>query len=367
MSVEGATELPVSLADYEQQAQMRLDGKAWAYFSGGGADEITQRWNRERLDRLALIPRVLRGGPGCHTQLSLFGCDQAHPILVAPLAHQKMAHPEGELATAVGAGAQQAGMVFSMQASVSMESAAKAGPTCRWFQLYFQPLREATLQLIRRAEGAGFELLMVTVDAPVNGVRNREHRAGFQWCSYAIPENLKGLPTADAEPLSEGASAVFDHYMAVAPTWDDVAWLRQQTKLPIVLKGILSPWDAEQAIASGMNGIVVSNHGGRTLDTLPATIDVISEIAGVVGGRVPLLFDGGIRRGTDVLKALALGASAVMVGRPIIYGLSVAGALGVSHVLRLLRDEFEIAMALTGCRTLSDIGPHIIRRYRAEF
>lgn len=353
--------LPVSLSDYERQAEKTLDSKAWAYFSGGGADEITLRWNRERLDHLSLVPRVLRGGPGCHTHLNLFGRNYAHPIFVAPLAHQRMAHVEGDIATAKGAGAQEAGMVLSMQASVSMEDAARASPTCRWFQLYFQALREATLQLVRRAESAGFEVLMVTVDAPVNGVRNREHRAGFQWAPDVIPENLKGLPTAPVKPLSENASAVFDHFIAAAPTWDDIKWLRGQTKLPIVVKGILSADDAELAIALGMHGIAVSNHGGRTLDTLPATIDVMSEIAHVVDGRVPLLFDGGVRRGTDVLKALALGASAVMVGRPIIYGLSVAGALGVSHVLRLLRDEFEISMGLTGCRTLSDIGRHLIR------
>lgn len=354
--------LPVSLADYERLAESVIEPKAWAYFSGGGADEITQRWNREQFDRLTLTPRVLRGGPGCHTRLKLFGRDVAHPIVVAPLAHQKMAHADGEIATARGAGAQDAQMVFSLQASVAMEEAAKVSPTCRWFQLYFQPLREATLQLVRRAEAAGYDLLMVTVDAPVNGVRNREHRAGFEWSTGEIPENLRGLPEAPARDLREGDSTVFDLYIANAPTWDDVAWLRSVTKLPIVLKGILSPDDAEQAIALGVDGIGVSNHGGRTLDTLPATIDALPEIAGVVDGRVPLLLDGGIRRGTDVLKALALGASAVMVGRPVIYGLSVNGALGVSHVLRLLRDEFEIAMALTGCRTIADIGPHLIRR-----
>lgn len=354
---------PVSLTDYERLAESRLDSKAWAYCSGGGADEITHRWNRERFDRLALIPRVLRGGPGGHTRLKLFDRDFRHPIFVGPLAHQKMAHADGEIATAQGAGAQEAGMVLSMQASVSLEDAARASPTCRWFQLYFQPLREATLQLVRRAEAAGYELLMITVDAPVNGVRNREHRAGFQWSTETIPENLRGLPVAPIQPLPEDASTVFDLYMAQAPTWEDVAWLRSVTKLPIVLKGILSADDAEQAIALGVDGIGVSNHGGRTLDTLPSTIDVLPEIAGVVDGRVPLLLDGGIRRGTDVLKALSLGASAVMVGRPIVYGLSVNGALGVSHVLRLLRDEFEIAMALTGCRTLADIGPHLIRRY----
>lgn len=354
--------LPVCLADYEQQAERTLDPKAWAYFSGGGADEITMRENRSRFDALKLMPRVLRGGPGSQTKLRLFGDEFAHPIFVAPLAHQKMAHPDGEIATAMGAGAQSAGMVFSMQASVGMEAAIAASPTCRWFQLYFQPSREATLQLVRRAETAGYRLLMVTVDAPVNGVRNREHRAGFKWTSDDVPENLKGLPMPPPKALPERASVVFDHYIAQAPTWDDVVWLRKQTKLPIVLKGILSVDDAERAIETGVNGLAISNHGGRTLDTLPATIDIVGEIANVIERRVPLLLDGGVRRGTDVLKALALGASAVMVGRPIIYGLAVAGALGVSHVLRLLRDEFEIAMALTGCRALNEIGPHLVRR-----
>jgi 4-hydroxymandelate oxidase len=353
---------PVCVADYELLAQQRLDANAWAYFSGGSADEITLRWNRERFGAMALQPRVLRGCAGGHTRLTLLGQEYAHPIFVAPMAFHKLAHADGECATAMAADAQEAGMVLSTQASVPLEDAAKAGSTCRWFQLYLQPARAATLQLVRRAEAAGFGVLVVTVDAPINGVRNREHRVGFQLPPGVAAVNMHGLPDHDATPVADGASAVFDQYIAVAPTWDDVAWLRRETRLPIVLKGILSPDDAEQAIASGVDGIVVSNHGGRTLDTLPATIDVLPEIAGVVDSRVPLLLDGGIRRGTDVLKALALGASAVMVGRPVIYGLSVNGALGVSHVLRLLRDEFEIAMALTGCRTLADIGPHLIRR-----
>ena len=173
--------------------------------------------------------------------------------------------------------------------------------------------------------------------------------------------NLDGLSSEPAPVLPQGASAVFDHFVAVAPTWDDIAWLKSQTKLPVVLKGILAVEDAVRVVELGLDGIIVSNHGGRTLDTLPATIEVLPEIAAAVAGRVPLLLDGGIRRGTDVLKAVALGASAVLIGRPVIYGLAVNGALGVAHVLRLLRDELEIAMALTGCRTLADAGPHILR------
>lgn len=355
---------PVCLADYERLAAQRLDANAWAYFSGGSADEITVRWNREGFDRLAIAPRVLRGGPGGTTRLSLFGRDYAHPIFVAPVAYQKLAHEDGELATAAAAEAQGACMVLSTQASVVLEDAARAGASCRWFQLYFQPERAATLSLVRRAEAAGYEVLVVTVDAPINGVRNREHRAGFALPPGIAAENLRDVTPAPS-PLAPGASAVFDKLMAVAPTWDDVVWLRSQSRLPVLVKGILSADDAALALDAGVSGIIVSNHGGRTLDTLPATIDVLPRIADAVAGRVPLLLDGGIRRGTDVLKALALGASAVLVGRPVVYGLAVNGAFGVAHVLRILRDEFEVAMALSGCRTLADIGPHVVVRMPA--
>lgn len=350
---------PVSLADYERLAEQRLSPAAWAYFSGGSADEITLRWNREGFERLAIVPRVLRGGPGGHTRFELLGRSYAHPIFIAPVAYQKLAHGDGELATVAAAEAQEAGMVLSTQASVRLEAAARAGATCRWFQLYVQPEREATLALVRRAEAAGYEVLVVTVDAPINGVRNREHRAGFTLPPDVAAENLKGA-AVPAAPLASGASAVFDRLLAAAPTWDDVAWLRSETRLPVVLKGILSADDALRAVEAGAAGLVVSNHGGRTLDTLPATIDVLPAVAAAVKGRVPLLLDGGIRRGTDVLKALALGASAVLIGRPVVYGLAVNGAYGVAHVLRVLRDELEIAMALSGCRTLADIGPEVV-------
>jgi 4-hydroxymandelate oxidase len=357
---------PVSLADYEVLAAQQLAPGAWAYVSGGAADELTVRWNREAFDNLALIPRVLNGGPGGSARLDLFGRSYAHPIFVAPVAHQGLAHPDGERATAMAAAAQGAGMVLSTLASTSMEAAAAAGATCRWFQLYMQPDREDTLRLIRRAESAGYEVLVVTVDAPVSGVRNREHRAGFHLPPELTPENLRGLARPTPTPKPGLESVIFEHFMAIAPSWRDIEWLRGITTLPIVLKGIMAADDAVRALDAGASGIAISNHGGRTLDTLPATIDVLPEIAKQVAGRVPLLVDGGIRRGTDVLKALATGASAVMVGRPIVYGLAVDGAMGVAHVLRLLRDEFEAAMALAGCRTLSDIGPHLLRRRTAR-
>jgi len=358
--VRSGAEAPVCAGDYERLAEGCLSAQAWAYFSGGSADEVTLRWNRAGFERLALLPRVLAGGPGGHTRLDLLGKTHAHPIFVAPVAYQKLAHADGEVATAAAADAQDACMVLSTQASVTLEDAARAGATCRWFQLYLQPEREATLGLVRRAEAAGYEALVVTVDAPINGVRNREHRAMF-----ALPPGITAVNLADAPvppPLAAGASVVFDRFIAVAPRWDDVAWLASQTRLPMVVKGILTADDAVRSIDAGAAGIVVSNHGGRTLDTLPATIDVLPGVAAGVAGRVPVLLDGGIRRGTDVLKALALGASAVLVGRPVVYGLAVNGAYGVAHVLRLLRDELEVAMALSGCRTLADIGPHLVTR-----
>lgn len=358
--------LPLCLADYELLAAERLAPGTWAYVSGGAADELTLRWNREAFDNLALLPRVLNGGPGGSARLSLFGRTYAHPILVAPVAHQGLAHPDGERATAMAAAAQGAGMVLSTLASVGMEVAASAGETCRWFQLYMQAEREDTVRLVRRAESAGYEVLVVTVDAPVNGVRNREHRAGFRLPPELVPENLRGLAQTNPTPKPGIDSIIFDHFMAIAPSWRDIEWLRGVTTLPIVLKGIMTADDATRALESGASGIAVSNHGGRTLDTAPATMDVLPEIAERVAGRVPILTDGGVRRGTDVLKALAAGATAVMVGRPIVHGLAVGGAMGVAHVLRLLRDEFEAAMALTGCRTLADIGPHLLRRRGAR-
>ncbi|MGE0628701.1 MAG: alpha-hydroxy acid oxidase [Hyphomicrobiaceae bacterium] len=352
----------VCLADYEDLAAKRLDAGAWAYFSGGAADELTLRWNRKAYDRLALLPRVLNGGPGGSARIRLFGRTYAHPIFVAPVAHQGLAHPEAERATAMAAAAQGAGMVLSTLATVAMETAASAGETCRWFQLYMQAERDSTLRLVRRAEAAGFEVLVVTADAPISGVRNREHRAGFHIPSSHIPENLKGLALPPTPHQQDGGSIIFDHFMAIAPRWQDIEWLRSATALPIVVKGIMTVDDASRALDAGVNGIVVSNHGGRTLDTVPATIDVLPGIAEHVAGRVPLLVDGGIRRGTDVLKAVASGAAAVLIGRPIVYGLAVNGAMGVAHVLRLLRDEFEAAMALTGVRTVADISPRLLRR-----
>ncbi|CAN7605060.1 alpha-hydroxy-acid oxidizing protein [Acidovorax sp. LjRoot66] len=354
-----------SLADHEQHARQHLDDNAWAYFAGGAADEISLRANRSAWDALPLWPRVLRLLAGGHTRIELLGRTLAHPVLLAPVAFQRMAHGDGELATAYAAAAMGAGLVLSTQATLPLETIAQAvlndagrGPL--WFQLYLQHDRGFTRALVERAEAAGYEALVLTVDAPSSGARDRERRAGFRLPPGIDAVNLAQMPPAPPVALQPGQSALFDALLHQAPTWDDVAWLQSITRLPVLLKGVLHPADARQAASLQVAGLVVSNHGGRTLDTAPATATALPRIVQAVHGALPVLVDGGIRRGTDVLKAMALGASAVLVGRPVVWGLANAGAAGVAHVLRLLRDELEIAMALTGCATLADASPALL-------
>ena len=360
----------VSLADHEERARQQLDDNAWAYFSGGAADEITLRANPAAWSQLPLQPRVLRALVGGHTRTTLLGRTLAHPILLAPVAFQCLAHPDGERATAFAAAALGAGMVLSTQSSTPVEVVAQAlrgdpGSGPLWFQLYLQHDRGFTRSLVQRAEAAGCEALVLTVDAPASGVRDRERRAQFRLPPGISAVHLAGLAPPPAPQLAPGQSALFDALLHHAPTWDDVQWLQSITRLPVLLKGILHPDDARQAATLGVAGLIVSNHGGRTLDTAPATAAVLPQVVQAVraiDNSLPVLVDGGIRRGTDVLKAMALGASAVLVGRPAIHGLANAGAAGVAHVLRLLRDELEVAMALTGCATLADASPALLGR-----
>lgn len=358
---------PVSLADHEAIARDTLDANAWAYFSGGAADELTVAANREGWNSLSLLPRVLRPLAGGHTRVSLLGRRLAHPVLLAPVAYQRLAHPHGELASALAAAALGAGFVLSTQATTSLEEIAGAvrgdadrGPL--WFQLYLQHDRGFTRELVQRAERAGYEALVLTVDAPCHGARDRERRAGFRLPAGVSAVNLLGMHPPPDAALAEGQSALFDRLLHHAPTWADVQWLQGITTLPVLLKGVLHPDDARQAARLNVGGLIVSNHGGRTLDTAVSTAWALPGIAEAVRGDLPLLADGGIRRGTDVLKAIALGATAVLVGRPYIHGLAHSGAAGVAHVIRLLRDELEIAMALTGCATLADATPELLLR-----
>lgn len=358
----------VSVADYERRVIGHIDATAWAYLQGGAADERTLHDNLDAWTDCKLLPRVLADVRGGHTRCALLGETLAHPIILAPVASQCLFHPEGELATTLAASVMQGAAVISTQASHTLEEIAShnqsLGQGLLWFQLYWQGSRDATLALVKRAETAGYRALMLTVDAPVSGARNREQRAGFRLPAEMANRNVSPTPLP---VVPDGSSMVFDGLMTIAPTWDDVAWLVRQTALPILLKGILHPDDAKKAVDIGASGIAVSNHGGRVLDGVTTTLQALPEIVKAINSQVPVLVDGGIRRGTDILKARALGATAVMVGRPYIYALSVAGALGVAHVIRLLREELEIAMALAGCKTLDDIHRDLLRNKQSAF
>lgn len=349
-----------AVADYVPFARERMSGGAWAYLSGGAADEFTIAENEAAFRRLRLQNRVLASFVGAHTRLTLCGVPLDYPILLAPVALQKLAHPDGELASVLAASAMNALTIVSTESSVPLEDLAAQAQAPLWFQLYIQTDRGFTRALIERAAAAGYRALVVTVDAPVNGARNREQRAAFAPPPGVDAANLRGMPRQVPRIARAGETLFGSGLLDTAATWRDLAWLRAQTSLPVLVKGILSADDAREAVAHGVVGIVVSNHGGRTLDTLPATIDALPAIADAVAGRVPLVLDGGVRRGTDVLKALARGATAVAIGRPYVYALAAAGAQGVAHVLHILRTELEMAMALTGCRTLADVGPRVL-------
>jgi 4-hydroxymandelate oxidase len=344
------------VSDYEPFAKERMTGNAWAYVAGGAGDEITLRRNREAFDEVRLAGRILSDLAGGDTRLDLFGQTFEAPIFLAPVAYLKLAHSQGEAAALLGAAAAGCGFVISTHSSTSFEDMGiRSSPRPPWFQLYIDSDRGFTRDLVQRAESAGCTAIMVTLDAGVNGNRNREQRAEFR-----LPPGVGAALTrgGDTPRVFQGsAGRLCGGILEKAPTWKDVEWLRSLSTLPILFKGVMHAEDAACAVEAGISGIVVSNHGGRTLDTLPATIEALPRIADKVAGRVPLILDGGIRRGSDILKALAKGAGAVMIGRPYVHGLAAAGAPGVAHTLNILRAELEVAMALTGCRNLKAIGP----------
>ncbi len=340
-----ARPLASSIGEYRRQAQASLPAQTWTYLQSGSGSGFTRRANRLAFDQRLIVPRPLADVRGGHTRLTLLGFDLAHPILLAPVAYQRLFHPDGECASAMAAHAQGGVAMISSLASQPIESVAGAGEGSAWFQLYWQCDRATTLRLAGRAISAGCKALVLTVDAPVKQATLRlppEVRA-------ATLEGETGPPAVRA-----GQSAVFDGWMARAPRWDDVAWLRDRVTVPLLLKGILHPDDADRALAIGCNGVVVSNHGGRVLDGTPASLNALPALIQRVNGRAPVLLDSGIRSGQDVFKALAAGAAAVCIGRPYVWGLAAAGALGVASVIRLLRDELEMTMALAGCSTLAD-------------
>jgi 4-hydroxymandelate oxidase len=349
----------VSISDMEAVAHARMEHMAWEYISGGAGDEITLRWNRESFDKIRLDTRILRDVSTVDTKTSLLGINLPFPVMLAPTSLHKLAHPDGELATAKGAGDAGTAMVLSTMSSTSLEDVAKVATSPLWFQLYVQKDKGFTKELVERAVAAGYKALVVTVDTPTDGARNRQERAKFHLPPGVEMSNLKGLKLDSGEKAGTERH-VFDSILPHQLTWKDIEWLQSLSKLPVVAKGVLNANDAEIAAKQGLGAVQVSNHGARQLDTTPATIDALPRIADKVGVRIPLILDGGVRRGTDVLKALANGANVVMVGRPIFYGLSTAGAAGVTKALNILRHEFEMAMALTGVTTIKEIDRSVL-------
>ena len=347
----------LTLDDFARLAAERLDPAVLAYLDGGAADGHTLSANRADWDAIRLWPRVLRPLGQADTRTRVGGRALAHPIFLAPVAYHRLVHPEGEFATALAAAAQGAGMVLSCQSSVEVERVAQAfagteGAGPLWFQLHAQPEAAQTLALARRAEAAGCETLVLTVDAPVHGVRDRERAAGFR-----LPPGVRPVHLPEGLPSHDGIEAL----LRPALTWDTLGELRAATRLPLWLKGVLHPDDARLALQAGVDGLIVSNHGGRTLDTAVSTAWALPHVVQAVEGRLPVWVDGGIRRGTDVFKALALGAQGVLLGRPQLHALAAEGPMGVARMLRLLRDELQTAMALCGCAGLADIHHGLLR------
>lgn len=341
----------VSVSDFEPLAEERLSEVSRALVKGGAADELTVRWNREAFDQIRLRPRVLVDVSRIDTGLTLLGQRLPFPILLAPTAYHAMVHPGGEAETARGAGKAGALWVVSSATNTRLDAIARAATGPLWFQLYVQSDRHFVTDVVHEAEAAGCRALVVTVDAPVVGPRYRQMRAKFKLSP--------GLTLPYMDDVNKGRDSLL-RGGNTRMTWADIEWLQSVTRLPVLLKGILNPDDAERAVASRVAGIIVSNHGGRMLDTAPATIAALPAVTERVAGRIPVLVDGGVRRGTDILKALAFGANAVLIGRPYLHGLAAAGADGVARVVALLRDELEQAMALTGRPTLADIDRSVI-------
>ncbi len=324
-------------------ARARLDPVYYDYFASGAQDEVTVAANEAAFRRRSLIPRILRGCGTPRLDTTVLGQEASMPVLLAPTAFHRLACPEAEIATGRAAAAADVIMVAAMLSTVTIEEIAATGAKL-WFQLYIQPDLAFTESLVRRAEAAGSRALVVTVDSPALGRNERGDRNDF----HDLPP---GVHCANMG----GAGHVRQVVLSPQISWAHLDWLRALTPLPILLKGVQHPADAELAIEHGVDGLIVSNHGGRQLDTTPASLDRLPVIADAVGGRVPLLVDGGVRRGTDIAKALALGAQAVAVGRPVLWGLAVAGEAGVRQVLELLRTELSNGLTLLGVESPADL------------
>ncbi len=353
----------VNLDELQPLAREKLDPLAYDYIASGAEDEVTLRENRDAYRRIRLRPRVLVGVAKVDLTTSVLGTEVSLPVQLAPVAMHQLAHPEGELAVARAAAAQRTVMVLSTLATHSLEEVAAAAEGPRWYQLYCFKDRAVTRALVERAEASGYGALVVTVDTPRLGRREADIRNQFHLPPGLSLKNLAEVALPDLpEAMHASALAVYAASMLDAGLdWDAIDWLRSITALPIVLKGIHTAEDARLAAEAGVAGVVVSNHGGRQLDGVPATVEMLPEVVEAAGDRLEVLLDGGVRRGTDVLKPPAIGARAVRIGRPYVWGLALGGEAGVKKVLAMLREELELAMALAGCPSLDRVGPALVR------
>ena len=356
---------PLNLFDLEAAARERLPAATYAYYAGGAGDEITLRENVAAFARLALRPRVMRDVSRRDVTTTVLGHALDLPVLVAPMAFQRLAHPEGELAVARAARAAGSLMVLSTLATTAVEEVQAAAPGPLWFQLYVYKDRGATQALVERAERAGCTALVLTADTPYLGRREGDVRNAFTLPpELSIGNVVPGGPTTLPEAYAESGLAVYvASLIEAALSWRDVEWLRTVTRLPVLVKGVLRGDDARRAVEHGAAGVIVSNHGGRQLDTAVATIRALPEVAEALAGAgagAEILLDGGVRRGTDVVKALALGARAVLLGRPVLWGLTLDGEAGAARTLAMLRAELELAMSLCGCAHLSEVTGDLI-------
>src|SRR6476469_1219440 len=338
----------LSLAELANAARERLDPARYDYFAGGAADELTTRPNEDGFTGLRRLRRVMRGSGAGPPAVGLAGTPASWPVLIAPTAFHRLAHPDGEAATARAAAATGTIMIVSMASTVAVEDVAATGAAL-WFQLYPQPDRAFTATVVKRAGAAGCRALVVTVDSPVFGRHTRDLRNGFT----DLPPGFVCENMRDAD--GAGRDIAF-----TSLDWSVLDWLLSVTGLPGVVKGVLHPGYARLAVEHGVAAIIVSNHGGRQLDTTVTTIEALPGIVDAVGGRVPLILDGGVRRGTDVVKACALGATAVAVGRPVVWGLALDGATGVEWVLSTLRNELDRALALCGAGSVAELTPELV-------
>jgi len=345
-----------TLDDFETLAMQSMNPAAYEYVAGGAGSDQTVVRNRTAFNQIAILPRLLIDVSAIDTSVSLFGKELSFPILLAPTGYHKLVHPVGEMATVDGANDSDALLVAASFATVTYEQMRSRARHGMWFQLYVQKDRGFTRSLIDRVLAAGCDAFCVTVDVPVNGPRDRELRAGFKLPNGIERANLSllGADIAGGSHRPQGRN-IYSATHAADVTWDDIDWLRNIIPKPLLLKGVLHPEDAAIAYNAGCDGIMLSNHGGRSVDTVISTIEALPRMVERLQDRIPVILDGGIRRGVDVFKALALGAKAVMIGRPYLYGLAVGGSDGVSRVVEILRTELEMTMGLAGCRNLSEI------------